>query len=259
MSIESMQRPEFGVGRVISATFGAIGRNLGPFAGLAVLFSVAPQALIGWLSLPSGPLLGSGSVVASSLVGIGGGLVSMIFAWVLQAAIIHGAVDDLNGRKASLNACLTTAFRNLGPVILISILMILGIVLGIVLLVIPGIILSVVWVVAVPAQVVERRGVIASFDRSRELTRGSRWPIFGVMLLYGILGWIMSATVLGVGAAMSGGLMGIATNGVMQIVLSPLLGGVSSLIAATGAAAIYSELRVAKEGAEPQSLASVFD
>lgn len=259
MSIESMQRPEFDIGRVFSATFGAIGRNLVPFGLLALLLSVLPQAAIGWATGPNGPLVASGSVWATGLVGIAGGMLSLAFGLILQAAIIHGAVDDLNDRKASLNACLTTAFRNLGPVLLITILMILGIMLGFVLLIVPGIMLAVMWVVAVPAQVIERRGVFGSFDRSRELTRGSRWAIFGLMVLYVILSWIAGLIILGVGSTIAGGMAGLATNTLMQTVISPLVNGASSLIGAVGTAAIYYELRVAREGIGPQALASVFD
>jgi hypothetical protein len=259
MSIESMQHREFDIGRVISATFGVIGRNFAPFAGLAFLFSVIPQALIGWFSRPGGELPDTRLLGLFSVVAIVGGLLTMMFGWILQAALIRGAVDDLNGRKTSLEACLNTAVRNLGPVFLISVMMVLGIGLGSILLIIPGLILSVMWVVAIPAQVIEQRGVFASLERSSDLTRGSRWPIFGLFVLYTVLSWIVGAVVVGIGTAVSGGIAGMATSGVMQIVISPLVAGLSALVASAGSAAIYTELRMAKEGAEPHALASVFD
>lgn len=259
MTLESMQRPQFEIAGVFSATFGAIGRNLVPFATLAFLFATLPQALVALLGLSDGALADSLGPYGKGLLQVVGGIISAIFSWILQAAVIHGTVDDLNGRKASVGACLTTAFRALGPVILISLLMALGLILGTLLLVIPGIILMVVWCVTIPAQVVERRGVIASFDRSRELTRGSRWMIFGLFVLYVVLSWILGAVVLAIGAAISGGIAGMATNQVMQLVISPLVAGASGLVGAVGAAAIYYELRVAREGIGPAALASVFD
>ncbi len=230
MSIESMQHREFDIGRVISATFGVIGRNFAPFAGLAFLFSVIPQALIGWFSRPGGELPDTRLLGLFSVVAIVGGLLTMMFGWILQAALIRGAVDDLNGRKTSLEACLNTAVRNLGPVFLISVMMVLGIGLGSILLIIPGLILSVMWVVAIPAQVIEQRGVFASLERSGDLTRGSRWPIFGLLGLELLISaWMLHyaaarrrgqrgramrfAVAIGAGLALAVGLGWLSTRG----------------------------------------------
>jgi hypothetical protein len=259
MTLESMQRPQFEIAGVFSATFGAIGRNIVPFGALALLFVTIPQALIAWVGQEDGMVAATLGPSAKVALQIGSVVIGAIFSWILQAAVIQGSVDDLNGRKASLGACLTTAFRNLLPVFLISLLMALGLMLGFILLVVPGLILMIVWCVTIPAQVVEQRGVLASFDRSRELTRGSRWSIFGLFVLYIVLSWIVAAVFLAVGAAVSGSLTGIATNQVMQLFISPVVSGASSLIGAVGTAAIYYELRVAREGIGPAALAAVFD
>lgn len=259
MTLESMQRPQFEIAGVFSATFGAIGRNIVPFGALALLFVTIPQALIALVGVEDGALTGSLGPVDGGLFKIVSGVAAAILGWILQAAVIHGTVDDLNGRKASLGASLTTAFRSLGPVFLITILMVIGLAIGFVLLVVPGFILMVMWCVTIPAQVVERRGVFGSFDRSRDLTRGSRWSIFGLFVLYVVLAWLAGIVLMAVGAAVSGGFAGAATIPVLQVVITPLLSGVSSLIGAVGAAAIYYELRVAREGIGPAALAAVFD
>jgi len=259
MTLESMQRPQFEITGVFSATFGAIRRNLVPFGALALMFVAAPQALIALISLAD-PALAAGATPFNGWpVKLVGGIISALLSWILQAAVIHGAVADLNGRKASLGASLTTAFRALGPVILISILMALGLAVGFILLIVPGLILMVMWCVTIPAQVVEKRGIFESFDRSRELTRGSRWSIFGLFVLYIVLAWIVGIVFVGVGGALSGGLTGMAASPLVQVVINPMVSAASSLIGAVGAAAIYYELRVAREGIGPAALAAVFD
>ena len=42
------------------------------------------------------------------------------------------------------------------------------------------------WIMAVPAQVVEQPGVFGAIGRSADLTRGHRWPIFGLMIIFAI-------------------------------------------------------------------------
>ncbi len=44
--------------------------------------------------------------------------------------------------------------------------------------------------VAVPVCVIEKQGVIASLSRSRALTKGYRWQIFGLFLLVMVIGFI---------------------------------------------------------------------
>jgi hypothetical protein len=55
--------------------------------------------------------------------------------------------------------------------------------LGLLLFVVPGLYLVTIWAVVLPAIVIERRGVLAAFGRSRQLVRGNGWPVLGVILL----------------------------------------------------------------------------
>jgi len=47
----------------------------------------------------------------------------------------------------------------------------------------PGLIVFTMWFVATPACVVERLGPFRSMGRSRQLTKGHRWKIFGTIVL----------------------------------------------------------------------------
>lgn len=250
----------FDIGRVIQRTFGAVGRNFPVFLGLSVLMTGLPQALLGWFS--SRQALAPTDLSPANLGGMGiAGLVTIVFAFVLQAALTHGAIQDMNGQKASFSDSFRTGLRNFLPVLGISILAGLGIGLGFVLLIVPGIMLAVLWSVVVPSQVAEKTGVLKAFGRSRELTRGHRWSIFALMLIYGVVSWIFAAVLVGVAALISGSFIGMANaaNSIpVQVIFSPLISSVSSMIGAAGVASIYYELRVVKDGIGPQTLADIF-
>src|SRR3546814_14393610 len=48
------------------------------------------------------------------------------------------------------------------------------------------------WAVVAPALVEERTGVFGAFGRSRELTKGARWKVFGLELILLVAMWIVT-------------------------------------------------------------------
>ncbi|WP_165187584.1 hypothetical protein [Caulobacter soli] len=257
----------FEIGRVISGTFSVIGRNFGTFALLALILGGLPNLL---LSLVQISFVGHQQVFSpQAIVGSVVGLVVMIVAaFVLQAAIVHATVADLNGRRVVLGESLKVGLRNWLPLVGLAILMTLGLMVGFVLLIVPGIILAVMWSVTVPAKVVEKIGVMAAFQRSRDLTRGRRWAIFGLFVLYVIAVWIVEAAimaafmpfVLSKGASAPEAMAGFNSSiNLVSMVASPLIATISTLVTTAGGATLYSELRGTREGVGPEALASVFD
>ncbi len=247
----------FDMGRVASRTFGVIGRNFVVFVLLALVMAGLPQAITRYFAQARPAGLG----LEASLLSIVFGLVGFIALSVLQAALVHGTLSDLNGKKASFGDCLATGIRFLWPVLGVSILTGIAIGFGFLLLIVPGVLLGLAWCMNVPAVVVERKGVMESFGRSADLTRGYRWPIFGLAVVYVLAVWIIDAVAI----ALTGGLnlAALARSGagfnVAEWVVLTLLQVVQSLIGAAGLASIYYELRSTKEGVGAESLASVFD
>ena len=74
-----------------------------------------------------------------------------------------------------------------GPRLLVlavaGVLAAVGIFIGLLLLVAPGLVLLTWWFVLSPVIVLEGRGILASFGRSRGLVRGHGWPVFGVAIV----------------------------------------------------------------------------
>jgi len=257
----------FEIGRVISGTFGVIGRNFGPFALMALLLGGLPNLLASfgqiWIS-GGGDKSFSPQMVGGSLVGL---VVVIVCAFVLQAAIVHATVADLNGRRVVMGESLKAGLNNWLPLLGLAILMGLGLAIGFVLLIVPGIILAVMWSVAVPAKVVEKIGVTDAFQRSRDLTRGRRWAIFGLFVIYVIALWIIEALIMAAvmplmlskGLPTPEAMTGFTAVGISTMVASAVIATITTLISTAGGATLYSELRSTREGVGPEAMASVFD
>lgn len=259
---------DFEMGRVISGTFGVIGRNFVPFFLMALLLGGLPNLLSGLFQMRF--LAGDTPNFEPRMIGgsLIGALIMLAAAFVLQAAIVHATVADLNGRRVVMGDSLRVGVRNCLPLIGLAILSALGIGLGVLLLIIPGLILMVVWSVAVPAKVVEKIGVFDAFSRSGDLTRGRRWPIFGLFVLYAIAAWVLGGLIAVAFApfALDKGLPSpenmdgfVQKLNLFQLVADPLIATITTLVSTAGLATLYYELRGSREGVGPEALASVFD
>jgi len=257
MTAATTTSARFDMGRVASRTFGVIGRNFVVFTLLALVLAGVPEAITHYFAQTK-PL---GGGLETSFLSAAFGLIGFIALSVLQAALVHGTIADLNGKKASFGDCLATGMRFLWPVVGVSLLLGLAVGFGFLLLIVPGVLMGLAWCMNVPVVVVERKSVFESFSRSADLTRGHRWPIFGLAVVYVLIVWIIDAVALAATggfnlAALARGEAGF--NGVEWVVLT-LMQVVQSLIGAAGLASIYYELRSGTEGVGAESLASVFD
>ncbi|WP_339821917.1 hypothetical protein [uncultured Parasphingorhabdus sp.] len=242
------------IGRVLNNTFGVIKRNPLMFLGLSFLMVALPQALIQMATGASAAgvdaeammtMFSSPSMIATAF---GGWLLFIILSILLQATFIIATVKDLNGQTVSLGECVGQAIGKILPLIGLGILMTLGIMLGLILFVIPGMILALMWIVASPVMMAEDKGIIDSLKRSAELTKGSkRW----ILLLFVV--YIVIATVLGLFMIpfAFAGTVGVTLIG---LVINTLTGAIQG----TGIAAVYVDLRIAKEGGNTDALADVF-
>src|SRR5262249_35243801 len=112
------------------------------------------------------------------------GLVQLIVLGTLgKAVIVHAAFQDMQRRPVRLAESLNVVWRRLLPILGFAFVAYLLLWLGFSLLIIPGLILYTMWFVALPACVVERLGPWSSLRRSRELTKGHSWKLFGLALL----------------------------------------------------------------------------
>jgi hypothetical protein len=273
MTVTASAAAGFEIGRVISRTFGVLGRNFVTFLLLAMLLVGLPTGAATFLQLVRTLPLMAGAVgsdtqtfaPASIALTIGAGLVGAMANAVLQGAIIHGAVGDLTGKRASFGECLGTGLRFLLPLIAIGLISAVCLFVGFLLLIVPGVLLALAWSVTAPVRVVERTTVFGAFGRSLELTRNCRASIFALAIIVGVASLIINIAVGAIGLAplmaMANRPSGGAFAGVLfaQAVVSLISQTLSALVGATGIASVYYELRQVKEGIGAEQLAAVFD
>jgi hypothetical protein len=106
--------------------------------------------------------------------------------------------------------------------------------------------------VAGPVRVAEGRGVFGSIQRSRELTRGFRWKILLLVILYYVGVAVVDAIVGAVKMLIH------VPNEIWAISVGPAIGAMLILVGTVGLAVTYAGLRSAKEGGSASDVAAAF-
>ena len=251
----------FDFGHVVGQTFGLIGRNFFAFAALAILLVGAPQFAITYLET----MLRDDGSPLFAWVPLASFVVTLVTSYILQGALTRASVDDLSKKGVSIGAALGDGLRYMFPLFIVALLTGLGVIVGLVFFIIPGLFLMVRWVVSAPAAVIEREGPTHSIGRSADLTRGHRWAVFGLVLLY--FGFYYAIALgLGIVVAAIGG-AGAQASAIMPrdsaiyiyAFVSAVIVALASLVGTVGMASLYFELRRAKEGIGIDELAKVFE
>jgi hypothetical protein len=166
---------------------------------LVALLTLLLSALLGWVGAALGLL--------ASLAGV---------FW-LQGALVL-AVDDIRDGRAdlSLQETLNRVLPRLNTLTLAGLLAGFGIAIGFLLLIVPGLYLLTIWLLIVPAIMLEGHGVMSSFGRSRELVHDYGWSVFGVIVLTVVIliavGLAVSIVEAAVGNSLVTFLLDIATD-----------------------------------------------
>jgi len=264
-------KPQFDIGRVINRTFGVIKNNFVNFFLVSLLIMGLPMFLIGLLPifLGTGGMMDGGAVSQTYMTGMLtmtflSLIVAMVGQIILQGALIYGSIADFNGEKASLGECLSVAIRKFFPLLGLAILVFICVMLGFMLLVIPGILIWLGWLIAAPVLIVEKKGITDSLSRSWELTAGYKRWILLLMVIMLVLSAVVGAA-LGIFLLIAGDPTTVMFEGAsptyhfLNAVITALSNTITTMIGATGVAAIYYEIRQIKEGIGAENLAAVFD
>jgi hypothetical protein len=266
---------------VISRLLGVVSRNFVLLLLLALLLVGLPGAMLAYAqNSVLGDMLnaqnaGDPNAAFTALfsparmgLGIAGALIGVVGNAALQGAVIHASVSDLTGRRATFGECLATGFRFFLPLFCIGLIVGICCFFGYLIFIVPGVLLGLAWCVAAPAEVVERVGIFAAFSRSADLTRNHRGAIFALIIAFFVVLFIVqlvlnSISQIGLGfggaAVLPGGAPDLRGFVAVQSVMGVVLQVAVSSLASAGLAAIYFELRQAKEGVGADQLAAVFD
>jgi hypothetical protein len=193
----------FRIGHVLSRTAAIFASN---FLAYSMVTAVAalPPLLVGAL------VAASPVAVANPLQNAGAEAATVFLTVALeilgQAIVLYGAFQNMRGKPVRLSDCITVGLRRFFPLIrlalclglaLLAYFLFLGlavvglqirqqpalVTLAVMLWLIPLSVLYVIWFAATPACVVEQLGAFRSLGRSRELTKGHRFRIFGLVLV----------------------------------------------------------------------------
>jgi len=240
---------EFRVGRVLNRTSSVLSRN---FLIFFVVTAVAhlPALLFFKSTTMDANASGTEIAVAFSMM-IGGLLLMIVLSTLSQAIVLYGAFQNMRGREVSLSESLQVGLRRFFPIIGLAFLVTLLGMLAAIALIFPAFILFTMWFVATPVCVVEQLGPWSSMRRSRELTKGHRWKIFGLFVLMIIISAVAGGTIQAAFTAMGGT--------PLALVGDVLWNGVWGAFYAIAVVVTYHDLRAAKEGIDIDQIAAVFD
>ncbi len=194
---------ELNVGETLGEVFSIYGANAGVLLPLAF-----------WIFLVVAIVDG---VASSSLALVLAGLVIGNVAGTLYRGMVVGLVRDVQEgrREPTFGDLFDSALPVFVPLIAAGLLAGLGILAGTVLFIVPGLVLLTIWSVIAPAIVVERKGVLEAFGRSRELVRGYGRPVFWVLIVAVLITVAVSVVLLQIAA-------GVADGPFVRIVFSAL-------------------------------------
>lgn len=241
---------------LVATSARVLGSSFVPFA-LITLLVMAPgyvaTILVGeWASAEAG-FVDPSIVLWASL---GTGVLRTVLTFVAQATMVHGTVERLAGRPASLRHSLGAALRRTGPLFALAMIQSLAIGLAFLACVVPGAVLLCVLFVSIPAAVVERSGPLEAMQRSADLTRGHRLTIFAVALPVLVLA---VAARYGLSSALSLLAPLDVPLGIAELAAQGVVAALFTMFQAVLAAVFYARARRIHDGLDADAIAKVFE
>ena len=206
-------RRQLDVGSVLTRVFQTYGNEAALILPLAVIVALIAAVLDALANEGLSSLL---STVIRLLVD---SAAAMVFAGLVIEIVRRRRDGD---PRTTLGEMLESVWPVLLNLILASLLYGIGVAIGLVLLIVPGLILLTWWALIAPVIVVERRGIIESFGRSKQLVDGNGWMVFAVVVVIFLISALVSlllVVLFAIFGGFVGSLIGIFIAGV---ILKPL-------------------------------------
>ncbi len=243
--------PPRDLGQLIGETFRIYGKAILPLFVIA-LVSQIPN-MLGIALSPGGEPI-SADREFDYTTGLILPLLGFLISIPSTAAAVFCVGQALTGRNVDVITCYSRALSVLVPSAVVIIIVTLALIgSGVLMLIVIGIplffYLLVVWFFAVQAVVIEGRDGISALGRSRELTRGSWWRLFGIGVVFTLIFFAVLFP-------------GVIVSGIISVIRIELLAigiGAATAVAIPllyiGSVLVYVDLRVRKEGYSLQALA----
>jgi len=237
-SAAAQPAPTWTVGSAVATTLSVVRGHAAPLLGAVLLVQLPYLALAA--------AVGSDNRALNFLNGLVGA--------VQIGLVVVGATTALRGERPRLGAMFSVVGARFGPLFGQGLLGGLAVLLGLVLLIVPGVIAWSGFFVSAPAALAEPGlGANGALQRSWELTRGRRWLVLGVAMVFLA---IFLAVALIVGLAGAELLPPESTVAELLGELLPL-----PFLVAYGAsqAVVYHLLVADRDGQDPRRLVAVFE
>jgi uncharacterized membrane protein len=251
--------PTFSIGNVLGTGFRIWIKNFIPFMIITTL--IYAPLLIWGVSAVQGEMDYAHLKRISDVAKYSPMLIPLLNIFV-SAALTYGVVMTLQGQRASIGACIGTGLVRFFPVLGVAIVSGLCIIGGFIALVIPGIIVFCMLYVATQVSVLERPGVMGALRRSRELTTGHRFEIFGLLFILFLITFGLTKIIEAVMLPHAGDpshyeetLRRIPAYMYVDLARALVVGSIGSVMAAV----TYYFLRMEKEGTSATELAQIFE
>lgn len=243
-------------GELLDRTFTVYRKNLLLFAGIAFLPYAA--VLVGRLVFYSG-LRTSVGAKSAIIFGVGGvivGIASLVAGAFTQAASTYAVSAIYLEQPVTVGSAYAAVSNRVMAALGITLSLIIAIMMGLILLIVPGILVIAWYSLAIPATVLEKRGVFKSFARSKQLSSGSGGRVLLVYLLVIIL-YYAFAFGLGAGAgAVLGAIKHMAWLPMISQVIGFFLQVVGAPIITIALTLLYYDQRVRKEAFDLEHMMS---
>lgn len=187
------------------------------------------------------------------------GVIGFFLQMFLVSAVTYGVVKELDGQHPPFGSTLRVGVSRLLPSLAVTFLLGLCVFAGVFAFVVGATIVYTMLYVAVPASVIEKPGLLAALHRSRELTKGYRLQIFGMLLVVVGAGFLIDKVVENAMLDRHADLdevMGMLRRYILTVSLIEIVTGVFGAVLP---AVTYAQLRFSKEGTATGDLARVFD
>ncbi len=247
--------PEISAGSILGRGFAIWFRHLVPFT-LLTLIVMSPILVYDWFHLDSPHSLKEMRATAWLATPLG---------LIATAPITYAVFRALRGERVSFAKCLSVLLGRALPVVgtvaimaaivvggllLLATLHAVPLLLFVLFLVMAALLIWLwcMWWVAIPVNAVERPGPWKSLRRSTELTHRARGKIF--------LLWL-TLTAIDIGVVLV--VRVVIGSQPMRMLVDTMFDAPLTALTAVTSAVAYHDLRLRHEGAEPETLASVFD
>lgn len=136
-------------------------------------------------------------------------VLNMVVGAIGQIMTVRATAGSLGANAAvEFIPAIRAAMPKLAPLLVTSLLNAILVCLGLVLLVAPGLFLATMLLVSPMACILEGRSPVESLKRSRELTRGHRWQLLGLLLVL-LVAQLGAGLVISVPSAAAGAIPGL--------------------------------------------------